>query len=972
MAGASAESLAKKARLEDLNLLAHAKPAALDALRGVVSFLGLGAGERLSTRVHEAERYYFVAKGQIGVVIDRTGDVAPGAPSERELKELRKRWQFISAFGIGDFFSDDYVRRRASPGAPSLDCVAEELSVVAAIPTEALDAAMRHDPRLKETLSQRNAELRELYHQNRSSARRLIQDFYLRHGLGFAGATKVLQLDRCIDCNACEDACAARHGASRLTHLGPSLGVLSFPIACRTCVDHRCLEACAFEAITLKDDGALLTNRQKCVGCAACQTACPNGVIQMLEVPYVGTDFPNPMPDTTAAGETNVPGVYLIGEAAGDGLIKLAINSGVRAVEAIAAASREPAPTGGADVIIVGAGPAGLSAALACRQRGLSFEIFDKGSLATTIQDYPRHKIVMAEPAHIPLYGELWLKDTTREALLAKWQEIVKTTGLAIHSEEAVLAVNADRDGSLTVKTAKDEYHARAVIVAVGTRGTPRRLGVDGETAARVKYLLTDPSEYQGQCLLVVGGGDSAVEAAMTLADEPGTKVALSYRKDSFGRIKARNKARLEEYTKSGKLSVFLSSTVKRIDEDDVVLKLEVGEERFTNQTIFAMLGAEPPTKFFESIGIRIIKPATPEMDTLAAGRGLRQLASRCDRCQGFADAACVAACPTGAILEVKPQELFFVGAAANGPGIANELPFLLGIERPAKGVARWLTPLVILAAALATATVGLEVFLRRAAPELSFWHRWLAARGVDPTVVFESGRGMGLYLGIAGSMLMLLAAAYPLHSRLGWLAPLAGKRWFMTLHVWAGLFGPVLITYHTGLKLDRWPSIAFWGAWVVVLSGVMGRYIKSWLRRGAGLADLEMQSLMQAKARLMQKWSGIRGRTRIFRTFESKSWVERTPALLAPFVYVGHWLVTLLRASWLRHVGLRQVLTPSLKNQTLESYIEHSLAIRRRMLAQVATGSVIWWRRFHLVVSIGMFGVAITHVVLGLLYKAH
>ncbi|MBI5507696.1 MAG: NAD(P)-binding domain-containing protein [Deltaproteobacteria bacterium] len=972
MGAAPNEALLSTAELTHLSLFSRALPASLLDLGKVVRWLPLAPGGRVSSLAspQEPEHYFFVYDGQISAILDPQAGNGEAPPSP-DPKKARKEWQHLAAFGKGDFFSDEYLRRRADSPEPAIDCVADVHSVLCKIPKKSLGDALTRDRALAQALGRKNAELRSLYQHNRSSARRMIQDFFLRHGLGFARTTKVVQLDRCIGCDACEAACAARHGASRLSRVGPSLGVLAFPIACRACVDHRCLHACGFDAISIAEDGTVLTDRMKCVGCSACAASCPNGAIQMVQVPYTAADFPNPMPDTDAAGKTNVPSLYLVGEAAGDALIKMAINSGVRAVEDLAKEPRNSSPPGVVDLAVVGAGPAGLAAALAAREKGLSFHLFDKGDFATTIQNYPRHKMVMAEPAHIPLYGKLWLKDTTREELIAKWEEIIATTHLEIHRNEAVTGVSPEGD-RFAVKTSRGSYRARAVIVAVGTRGTPRKLGVSGETEARVKYVLSDPSLYAHKKLLVVGGGDSAVEAAMSLAEVAGTKVALSYRKDSFGRIKAKNKSRLAELEKKGKVRVLLSSQVKSITADKVTLGVPGKTETLGNDVIFAMLGAEPPTKFFEEIGIRIIKPGTPEMDALAASRGNRQFASKCDRCHGFADAACIAACPTAAMLEVDPQQVFFARRKDAPSGVAHERPFLLGIDKPETGSARFLVPAAVISATILTVLMGLEVFLRQTAPELSVTRGWLAPAGVLHLSAYEPGRGLGLGLGIAGSVLMLIAGLYPVHSRLGMFKDLAKKTWFMTLHVWAGLLGPVLVTYHTSLKLDRWPSIAFFAAWLVVLTGIVGRYLRSWMRRGAGLAELELQTLTQARARLRQRWGNLRGGTRLLQPIRTHDWLVHPPLLLAPWIYVGHMLKTTAQAVWLQAFGLRHVPAPSLKTQTLQSLIEHARATRRRMLADAATRTVVWWRRFHLGVSILMASIATTHIILGLLYMAH
>ncbi len=190
-----------------------------------------------------------------------------------------------------------------------------------------------------------------------------------------------------------------------------------------------------------------------------------------------------------------------------------------------------PTPEGVLDVLIVGAGPAGTSAALVATQAQLNYLIVEAQDLGGTILQYPRRKLVMTEPVEIPLYGKLNRYEIEKEELLEIWQTIYRDFHLRLHREERVTVVHKTGD-LFTVKTNRAEYIARYVVLAMGRRGNPRKLGVPGEAQAKVMYQLIDAQSYTNAHILVVGGGDSAVEAAIGLARQKGNKVSISYRRE--------------------------------------------------------------------------------------------------------------------------------------------------------------------------------------------------------------------------------------------------------------------------------------------------------------------------------------------------------------------------------------------------------------------------------------------------------
>ena len=320
------------------------------------------AGDRLSTlaSTRHVESYYFVLLGQLAV--ERTASYAASARGNACLLLLEP----------GDHFSDAHLGLGAEHARLHVDCVASTETHLDVVERPALVSLMRRYPDLDEALREKNALLRNRRQRNSTQGLRVVQDFFRHHNLCYAKTTKVIDLDACIGCDGCERACRDRHGFSRIVRNGPSLGRLAFPVACRDCIDSRCLFACGFDAISKDDHGAIRIDAQKCAGCRACHDACPNAVITMLDAPYTKDDFPNPLPWTNAEGQTNVPGLYLAGEATGTALIKLAINAGRAAIDAIVR-NFDAHPTVGAIdpeahtqsedafyVAIVGAGPAGL------------------------------------------------------------------------------------------------------------------------------------------------------------------------------------------------------------------------------------------------------------------------------------------------------------------------------------------------------------------------------------------------------------------------------------------------------------------------------------------------------------------------------------------------------------------------------------------------------------------------------------
>jgi thioredoxin reductase (NADPH) len=302
--------------------------------------------------------------------------------------------------------------------------------------------------------------------------------------------------------------------------------------------------------------------------------------------------------------ESNVPGIFIAGELGGMGLIRNAIEQGRQAMESIAASVQ--GKRGEAhDVVIVGAGPSGIAASLSAKERKLDFVTIEQDSLGGTVASFPRRKLVMTAPATLPLIGKVKFTETTKEALLEFWQKVERSTGLKINYGERLEAIN--RSGEIfSVRTTKGSYLARAVLLAIGRRGTPRKLEVPGEELTKVTYRLSDPAQYRGMHVLIVGGGDSAIESAVTIAEQPDTKVTLSYRSASFTRAKRKNRQRLEEAAAAGRLNLLLESNVTRIEPTEVELEQRGKPVRLPNDAIIVNAGGILPTPFLKGLGVEV------------------------------------------------------------------------------------------------------------------------------------------------------------------------------------------------------------------------------------------------------------------------------------------------------------------------------------------------------------------------------
>ena len=370
-------------------------------------------------------------------------------------------------------------------------------------------------------------------------------------------------------------------------------------LGCGACVK-ACPEQPHHQVLGLIGGKAVLVGPTDCIGHGACKTACPfDAITLVLGTERRGVDIPVLKPNF----EANVPGIYVAGELGGMGLIKNALSQGQQALEAIAQAGLKR--RGILDVLIVGAGPAGLAASLTAKKMGLTYQTLEQDSLGGAVFQYPRGKLVMTAPVELPIVGKVHFRNTSKEELLGFWTRTCETNGLQIRYKERVESIER-KDGAFHVRSSMQTYAASAVLLAIGRRGTPRKLGVRGEELPKVVYRLIDPDQYRGQNVVVVGGGDSALEAAASIAELGDTSVTLSYRGEAFQRAKQRNRQRVEVASDSARLKVLLNSQVEEIRADEVILKLSGQKLAVENDAIIVSAGGVLPNDFLRSIGIEV------------------------------------------------------------------------------------------------------------------------------------------------------------------------------------------------------------------------------------------------------------------------------------------------------------------------------------------------------------------------------
>ena len=376
-----------------------------------------------------------------------------------------------------------------------------------------------------------------------------------------------------------------------------------------------CVTACPEgDVIGIIDGRGTLIEGANCIGHGRCAAECPAEAIRLVlgtaergvDIPPVSSDF-----------ESVVPGIYVVGELGGMGLIRNAVRQGVQAVRHLktSLANRPAPPTvferrgetpRTLDLLIVGAGPAGIAAALAAKSEGLDFLVVDQDVYGGTVANYPRAKVVMTEPVMLPLAGKIHRRVMQKEELLELWVRLREEHHLTVQEKTRVNDI-AGHDGAFVARTTRAEIPCRKIVLAIGRRGTPRRLGVEGEELPHVIYRLEDPRPFAGKEVLVVGGGDSAAEAACALA-EVGAVAALAYRGGSLNRCKPANRERVVHWVERGALRLYPESQPIKIAHERVQLRTREEDRFLSAEQLILCLGGTLPTALLKKVGIETIR----------------------------------------------------------------------------------------------------------------------------------------------------------------------------------------------------------------------------------------------------------------------------------------------------------------------------------------------------------------------------
>jgi dihydropyrimidine dehydrogenase (NAD+) subunit PreT len=576
-----------------------------------------------------------------------------------------------------------------------------------------------------------------------------------------------------------------------------------------------CMTACPEgDIIGLVDGRAALLDASACIGHGRCALECPLGAIRLV----FGTEERGvDLPQLDSSFESSRPGVHVVGELGGMGLIKNAITQGLEVAEVLSESLTARAARGQVDVVVVGAGPAGLATALGLKEAGLRARLVDQEpTFGGTIAHYPRQKVVMTERVHLPGYGRFGKSELSKEELLALWQDVIDRAALEVECGVRVSGLEG-RDGDFTLQTSKGPIRARKVVLATGRRGTPRRLGVKGESLPKVAYRLIDAEQYRGKKVLVVGGGDAALEAAIALAEQPGVKVTLAHRGPSVSKARTANKQRFAAMVAQKRVTALFSTVVAEVRPREVVLASGGASHRLGNDYVLACTGGELPVEFLGRAGV--------------------ELASYFGSAPALAQEAKEAAAPKQG--KVRGS---------------SRLPWVLA------GVAA--------AVLLGLAAVGHDYYLLdKAGRKAHAAHAWLKPSGAW-------GHGVG----IVASLLILSNFAYSVRKRVRALKGTASiKRW-LTFHQFAGALGSLMILFHAAFKTNNvLATLTSAVLALLVLTGVLGRFVY-------GLVPLHGSELVDVQRR----WARLRARVEALMqnatdALEVQPLLARVAALPAP-----------------------------------------------------------------------------------------
>jgi thioredoxin reductase/ferredoxin len=685
-------------------------------------------------------------------------------------------------------------------------------------------------------------------------------------------------------------------------------------LGCGTCV-----RACPEQGVLQLVHGqAAVVNGAACVGHAHCVAECPVGAVTLTQGDLTARrDVPVLDAELQAVG---TPGLFLVGEITARSLIKPATVQGIQVMRTIGSQRRaRPESRPGdrrLDAVIVGAGPGGLAAALAAREQGLSFVLLDQEpAIGGTVAKYPRRKLVLTEPLELPLHGRLPQREYAKEELIALWRDLAERHALPFRGGVRLQRLLRAADGGFVVHTSAGEFAAHAVVLAVGRRGSPRRLGVPGEDLPHVAYGLEDAAAYRGVRAVVVGGGDSAVETALALAEQPGNDVTIVYRQEAFFRIRSKNRARLEAQVAAGRLAVELQSEVVGIHSDHVEIRSVSPAAAAAQQTpavatalaadfVFVLAGGEPPFPLLAQCGVSFDPALRP--------------------------------------------------APAAPAGDAGD-----------RGAGLW--PALAAGLLLAAVTLGFALW------HADYYGLSAIERAGDPKhALLSPDRALGLGFGFAATAAVLLNLAYVLRSR-QWLGlrfgSLAG---WMTTHVGAGVLAVLLTMLHAAMSPRDTPGgHAFWALVALLVTGAVGRWFYAWLPRATNGSELGLvevrERLDRAAAATGDAAFGRLARATLQELLERRqwrsSWLGRVVALLGLQWDLWRTLRSLRAAGLAAGVPLAQL--AALLGSARQAHAA-AVAVSHLEDLRAVLGTWRWLHRWLALLMVLLLG---THVVVALLH---
>lgn len=594
----------------------------------------------------------------------------------------------------------------------------------------------------------------------------------------------------------------SKRGASELAlavaegqHVPPSLHPV---IDANLCIgSFSCIKACPEgDIIGVVDGVATLVEGAHCIGHSRCAIECPVGAIRLV---FGTAERGLDLPETDESFESSRAGVFIVGELGGMGLIKNALRQGVEVGKVLARRLKKSSASGDVvDVVVVGGGPAGIATAVSLKQEGLVATVFEQESLGGCIAHYPRGKVVMSEAVELPFFGKFGRSLLSKEELLTDLNAVLAASGIAISEGHRVSKIEGEEGKFIVSTEAGAVVRCRAVVLAIGLRGSPRKLGVPGEEKPKVTYRLIDPEQYHGQRVLVVGGGDSAVEAAIQLAEESTASVTISYRQESFSRAKARNRELIAALIAEGRVRALLQTEVVSIEDKTVRLKTPQGVGVLKNDAVIVSAGGEVPTGFLKAVGVSI-KKYTGQEKGAATDDNKPQKA------------------PTKAEMEARTRRRVAIALFALGAAI------LVGLF--------W---------------VGGDYY-------------FLPSEERRELIVHEMLRPAGIWghsVGIVATVFMLATFLYPLRKRVGALKGTSSIRSWLTFHIFVGVMSPLIVAFHAAFLANNQLAIWTWISLAIVVgTGAFGRFLFGLVPAQAGkvLELTEVRTRLKTLEKLLE-----------------------------------------------------------------------------------------------------------------------